>query len=48
MVRDLGEPTKQFLPFIYHEWIDNSRIKGDSFDHYLCFFNLDFGRDTFY
>jgi hypothetical protein len=41
MVRDLGEPTNNFLPFIYNEWLDYLKTNGDCFEHYLCFMNVE-------
>ena len=45
MVRDLGEPTNQFIPFIYNEWIDYSYVNGDQFENYFCFLDIEAFKD---
>ena len=36
MVRDLGDPTNDWFPFVYYNWVNQNR-----YNQYFCFMNVE-------
>lgn len=36
MVRDLGDPTNDWFPFVYYNWVNQNR-----YSQYFCFMNVE-------